>query len=348
VTEQVNASALAAPVLAVCGWSGSGKTALLEAVLPRLAASGLRVAVLKHDAHGVDIDREGKDSDRLFRAGADVLLRSPGEAFALWHGGLELAAALELLAAEHDLVLIEGHKETPLPKVWLATEADAVAPAELTDVRAVLPWDGARAEALERLATELVREHHAGRLLLGGVLLGGSGKGIGRPKDVLENHGQTFLERVAGAIAPHVAEVVLLGDGEAPPSLAASRRLPDPPGLDGPLSGLLAALRWAPAAAWVVVPCDVPLIEADAVGWLLSWRRPGVRVVLPLDAAGRPEPLFAVWEPQARTLLERIALAGGGPAAVAGEPGVATPPIPEALAPLLRNVNSPEELAALS
>jgi molybdopterin-guanine dinucleotide biosynthesis protein MobB len=346
VTEPLNAPALPAPVLAVCGWSGSGKTTLLEAVLPRLAAAGLRVAVLKHDAHGVEVDREGKDSDRLFRAGADLLLRSPGEAFARWHG-LSLAAALDLLAAEHDLVLVEGHKDTPLPKAWLGNAGDAAPPAELTDVRAVLPWDGARVESLERLALELVREHHAARRRLGGVLVGGSGARMGRLKHFLEYCGQTFLERAVAAVAPHVAEVVLLGDGEVPPALAASRRLPDPPGLDGPLSGLLGALRWAPTAAWVVMPCDVPLIGADAIAWLLSCRRPGVRVVLPHDAEGRPEPLFAVWEPQARPLLERIAAAGAGPAAVAGEPGVATPPVPAAFARQLRNVNTPEELASL-
>jgi molybdopterin-guanine dinucleotide biosynthesis protein MobB len=347
VTERVKAAELPAPVLAVCGWSGSGKTTLLEAVLPRLVAAGLRVAALKHDAHGVDVDREGKDSDRLFRAGANVLLRSPGEAFARWHG-LDPTAALDLLAAEHDLVLLEGHKDTPFPKVWLTTEADPDAPAELDDVRAMLPWGGARAEALERLATELVREHHAARPRLAGVLVGGSGARMDRPKHLLEYRGQTFLERAVAAVAPHVSEVVLLGDGDAPAALAAKRRLPDPPGLDGPLAGLLGALRWAPTAAWVVVRCDVPLLGGDAVGWLLSCRRPGVRVVLPHDAAGRPEPLFAVWEPQARPLLERIALAGGGPAAVAGEPGVATPPIPEALAPMLRIVNTPEGLASIS
>jgi molybdopterin-guanine dinucleotide biosynthesis protein MobB len=308
---------------------------------------GLRIAALKHDAHGVEVDRAGKDSERLFRAGANILLRSPGEAFARWHG-LGLGAALELLAAEHDLILVEGHKETPLPKVWLATAADALAPPELTDVRAVLPWDGARPEALERLATGLLAEHHAARRRLGGVLVGGSSARMGRSKHLLEYRGRTFLERAAAAVAPHVAEVVLLGDGEVPPALAANRRLPDPPGLDGPLAGLLGALRRAPAATWVSVACDTPLVDADAVAWLLSCRRPGVRIVLPHDAAGRPEPLFAVWEPQARALLERVAQAGAGPAAVAGEPGVATPPIPEALARQLRNVNSPEELAALS
>ncbi len=72
------------PVLAVCGWSGSGKTTLLESLIPLLRERGLQVAVVKNDAHGVEVDRPGKDSDRLFRAGASVVLRSPRESFARW------------------------------------------------------------------------------------------------------------------------------------------------------------------------------------------------------------------------------------------------------------------------
>ena len=62
------------PVLAVCGFSGSGKTTLLESVVGELSRRGLSVGVVKHDAHGIQIDRPGKDSDRLFlpaRPGGD-------------------------------------------------------------------------------------------------------------------------------------------------------------------------------------------------------------------------------------------------------------------------------------
>ncbi len=66
-----------APVLAVCGFSGSGKTTLLETAIPRLVERGLAVAVVKHAAHGFQVDRAGKDSERLFRAGATIVLSGP-------------------------------------------------------------------------------------------------------------------------------------------------------------------------------------------------------------------------------------------------------------------------------
>ncbi|RMF87341.1 MAG: molybdopterin-guanine dinucleotide biosynthesis protein B, partial [Nitrospirae bacterium] len=131
-----------APAFAVCGWSGSGKTTLLERVIPRLVARGLAVAVVKHDAHGVSLDRSGKDSDRLFRAGADVCLRGPGEV--AWRRrpapATELTAVVAALARDHDLVLVEGHKATPLPKVWLAHPEDAALPPGVGQVVARLPW----------------------------------------------------------------------------------------------------------------------------------------------------------------------------------------------------------------
>ena len=75
-------------ILGVCGWSDSGKTALIEAVLLRLCKTGLRIAVVKHDVHGLNIDHPGKDSDRFFQAGADVFLQGPQEEVLRLHGSV--------------------------------------------------------------------------------------------------------------------------------------------------------------------------------------------------------------------------------------------------------------------
>lgn len=62
------------PLLGIAAWSGTGKTTLLEALLPRLAERGLRVAVIKHAHHDFEVDRPGKDSHRLRQAGAAPML----------------------------------------------------------------------------------------------------------------------------------------------------------------------------------------------------------------------------------------------------------------------------------
>jgi len=333
----------------VCGWSGSGKTTLLERVIPELVRRGLAVAVVKHDAHGVSLDTPGKDSDRLFRAGADICLRGPNEV--AWRLRPGVATTLDTVVAglltDHDLVLVEGHKQTPLPKVWLAHPDDPAVPPEVTGVVEELPWGAGREAALLARIDRWLATAEAERPLYGGLLIGGESVRMGRPKQLLTHGGRSLAEIAAAALAPHVGEVLLLGGGEVAPPLAHLRRLPDPPGIVGPLAGLVAAHRWSPAAAWLVAACDLPLVGPEAVAWLKQRRRPGRWAVVPGHGAG-VEPLLAGYEPQAMAWLEGEAAVGRrAPRAIARHPKVATPAPPEALAAAWTNVNTPDALAAL-
>lgn len=102
------------------GWSGSGKTTLIERLVPLLRARGLSVGYLKADAHGFDMDREGKDTHRIFSTGAErVAIAGPGEGALRFR--LDRRDPLALLR-EHfpgcDFVLVEGFKSSPaLPKI---------------------------------------------------------------------------------------------------------------------------------------------------------------------------------------------------------------------------------------
>jgi molybdopterin-guanine dinucleotide biosynthesis adapter protein len=117
-------SGVPGPVLGVVGWSGSGKTTLLENLVRQLAGQGLRVNVLKHSHHDIELEPPRKDSARLRMAGAaEVMIASPYRVAIL----RELRAAPEPSLAEHlarlapaDLTLVEGYKWEPIPKleVW--------------------------------------------------------------------------------------------------------------------------------------------------------------------------------------------------------------------------------------
>ena len=107
-------------VLGVVGWSGSGKTTLIERVLPLLAAAGCTVSTVKHAHHGFDMDRPGKDSFRHRTAGARETLVVSGTRWALLHEEAAPTAALPVLLARMepvDLVLVEGFKTHPFPKL---------------------------------------------------------------------------------------------------------------------------------------------------------------------------------------------------------------------------------------
>jgi molybdopterin-guanine dinucleotide biosynthesis adapter protein len=108
-------------VFGIAGWSGSGKTTLLEKLIPQFTARGLRVSVIKHAHHGFDIDRPGKDSFRHREAGASEVLLSCNDRWALMHERRDESEVCldELLArlAPCDLVLVEGFKQEPIPKL---------------------------------------------------------------------------------------------------------------------------------------------------------------------------------------------------------------------------------------
>jgi len=338
------------PVLAVCGWSGSGKTTVLETVIPLLVEQGLRVAVVKHDAHGIDVDREGKDSARFYAAGADVHLHTPEEQ--MWRVRRRpehsLGRTIFSLLGTHDLVLVEGHKETPLPKIWCLSEGEEAVPDGISGVKATLPWGGKRVAVLLSIAKERVREASAGRSLFGGVLIGGASRRMGSPKHILNVGSRSLLSMVAAVLRLRAERIVVLGGGEIPEDAGPLDQLGDAPGSgEGPLAGLLTAFRWAPRACWVVGACDMPGISVEALAWLIDQRCPGCWAVIPRDAEGRTQPTLALYEPQAGALIGSLVSRGlKAPRALAQWPEVHTPTIPDALSRAWLNVNTPEEFEA--
>jgi len=107
-------------VLGLVGWSGSGKTTLLTALVPIFRARGLSVSTIKHAHHGFDMDRPGKDSYRHRAAGAAEVLVMGGSRWALLHEMAGPPPPFEALLgrlAPVDLVLVEGFKSHPYPKI---------------------------------------------------------------------------------------------------------------------------------------------------------------------------------------------------------------------------------------
>ena len=108
------------PAVTVVARSGTGKTTLLEKLIREMTARGWTIGALKHDAHRFEIDREGKDSWRMTRAGAVVTTISSSEQTATIHRhDLEpgLAEILQRYFGDVDLVLTEGFKSGDLPKI---------------------------------------------------------------------------------------------------------------------------------------------------------------------------------------------------------------------------------------
>ena len=105
------------PILGIVGYSNSGKTTLIERLTAALRRDGLRVAVIKHDAHDFQIDHEGKDSWRFTQAGADVTaVISGSRAVLIENRPLPVEALLDRIT-DVDLILVEGFKKAAWPKI---------------------------------------------------------------------------------------------------------------------------------------------------------------------------------------------------------------------------------------
>ena len=96
------------PVFSFVAWSGTGKTTYLEGLIAALKARGARVAVVKHDAHRFQIDKEGKDSWRFARAGADVVAVADSEKCAVMDYRPNDLSDILAMIRDVDLVLVEG------------------------------------------------------------------------------------------------------------------------------------------------------------------------------------------------------------------------------------------------
>lgn len=115
------------PILGFAAYSGTGKTTLLEALLPKLTEAGLRIGMLKHAHHNFDVDQPGKDSHRLRKAGASQMLISSRNRFALMTETPESESEFDYLLTRFDedkldVVLVEGCKNIAFPKIELHRE----------------------------------------------------------------------------------------------------------------------------------------------------------------------------------------------------------------------------------
>lgn len=115
-------------IIGLAGWSGSGKTTLITKLIPRLTAQSLRVSTLKHAHHGFDLDQPGKDSFMHRTAGATEVIVSSARRFAILHElrdepEWDLGALVAKMSAV-DLVLVEGFKRDPFPKVEIHRAAN--------------------------------------------------------------------------------------------------------------------------------------------------------------------------------------------------------------------------------
>ena len=118
------------PMLGFSAYSGTGKTTLLRQVIPILKSKGIRIAVIKHAHHDFDLDAPGKDSYELRKAGANETIictmtrMARISEFSKPSQEPDLQQIVDSLDSNQiDLILVEGYKDAPFPKIELHRKA---------------------------------------------------------------------------------------------------------------------------------------------------------------------------------------------------------------------------------
>lgn len=148
-------------------------------------------------------------------------------------------------------------------------------------------------------------------MLLGLVLMGGQSTRMGQDKSGLVYHDKPQREHLTDLLTPFCDRVFWSVNQAQYAALTYPDRLLDTYPQAGPLGGILTALTTYPTAAWLVVPCDLPNLNAQTLGTLVAGRDASAvgTAFWDSDHSG-PEPLVSIWEPRAGTLLRAFFSAG--------------------------------------
>jgi molybdopterin-guanine dinucleotide biosynthesis protein A/molybdopterin converting factor small subunit len=149
--------------------------------------------------------------------------------------------------------------------------------------------------------------------LYGLVLAGGRSTRMQRDKAMLEYAGRSQLERAVELLTPVVERVFVSvrPDQTADPLRARFAQIVDSGELAGPIAGIMAAQARHPDAAWLVLACDLPLLDRETVAHLLRSRHPGSQATAYRSTHdGLPEPLCAIYEPSSREAMRAHVASG--------------------------------------
>ena len=319
------------PIVSFTARSGTGKTTFLEKLLPVLLRRGVRVLVVKHDVHGFEVDKPGKDSWRLRKAGARRVLLANRTQLALMgsvDGDVPLPELVARFGHDVDLVISEGYRRSGMPKILISREGapEQLDPASIDPLVAAVTDRGLDLDVPqfplddpEPCADWLIRTYLGGgasgrvdRALTGVLLAGGASTRMGAPKADLSFGGRPLLPALAERLASVCAGGVLVvrRAGQVLPALPEGARvvddlLPERAALGGLFTGL--ALAETPFV--FLAACDMPLLSLPLIDALRTHPPATADVLLPVRS-GHSEPTHAVYGHRCLGAIKRALLAG--------------------------------------
>lgn len=297
-----------------CGFSNSGKTTLIEKLVKHFSKKH-RLSYFKHDAHQFTMDKEGKDTDRIYKAGADQIFINDSNHSALVGNVSEDLYQRRSLFLDSELVFIEGHKKSDSPKfVFIDKERKIF---NEVNPESVLAYIRAEDDPNDLLLDRPVfdRNDTAGlikfldsyflskienRKLNALILAGGKSSRMGKDKGALEYHGKPQVQFLKEILAPFCDDVfVSCRNDQIEKSHLSVENLITDRFLDmGPLGGISSALMANQNCGWLVVACDLPYLNKESIETLIQHRNPYKLATTFMNyEVNRLEPLCSIYEP---------------------------------------------------
>ena len=356
-----------APFLCFAGFSGVGKTTLIERLVTRFKGERIRVGYYKHDSHRFEMDKAGKDTARVRDAGAGIVAINDPAHFGVVAENEFKQRTITHALEQCDCILIEGYKQSPFNKVvFLDGEGKLPIAPDSPGIRAIVHQGTAAPERFVEQGIPLFHRDEIDKIfdfvnahfkscaspLHGAVFVGGQSRRMGQPKFALTYNGISETERAVGILGRFCEKVFLsaradLDLGELG-NIKNAERINDEHIQLGPVGGLATVMGRYPDKAWMITACDMPLIQKKDFEIILEQRDP-LRYGTCYVQKGRLgyEPMCAIYEPKFITpLYEAMSRRELSLSRIIGDLPFKEIKIPEGDRANFMNINTPEDYEA--
>jgi molybdenum cofactor guanylyltransferase len=306
--------------IAFCGLSNSGKTTLVSKLIKELSTD-YNVGYLKHDAHGFEMDKTGKDTWHATNSGASVVVINDETK----HNTLKKYNHKDIFSDETymdcDFVILEGYKTSAIAKIvfvdpageiFTKLESDESVVAlivEDDERRKLIPDTLSKLPIYTRDDVTLIKEQLLNIFLeksnnmpiYGLVLAGGKSSRMKQDKPAMVYHGEkTQLEYLYDVLSSSCESVFISCRQEQKNQRPYSNfNIVEDQFLDmGPMGGILSAMRQHPHAKWMVLACDLPLVTQETINQIIDNAHPFKMATAFENIEGRRlEPLCTLYSP---------------------------------------------------
>jgi len=302
--------------IAFSGYSGSGKTTVIEKLVKKLSKN-YSIAFIKNDIHGFQMDKEGKDTHRIYHSGADsAYISSPEERAYLSKKPLHYNLFKEELLL-YDIVIIEGYKDEDLYKYIIGSYEELknidFKLNKYKKLLGVIVENNKKIEGvktfnrndIEAIYKDLVKNIKFEEPKLNAVVLvGGQSSRMGEDKGLISYNGAKQVDYLYDLLSPFVNKVfVSVNSSQAVlPEYNKFNIIKDKILEVGPIGGIISTFINDKTSALLVVACDLPLINKEMIDILIK-NRGFLKFGTFFSSEYKFEPLFGIYEPKSLPFL---------------------------------------------